>query len=284
MNSILPENDWIMVQNLTVQATVGLDAWEREVPQPIVVSMAAQINVTLAGESDLLDHSVSYGDLTRVAQKLTKTTDYASMDALANILAHHLLYTYKMIERIYIRIEKPEALLHAEMAGLQIERTLKDFVPVTDNDCVHLTGKLAKDNNSNDDTTTYNTIYRRHDQIFVKALRINTIIGIHPWERLKKQAILVSLSLYPDLKRPLSLSLSGSTPSANSSDFYIISQKVMERIEHSSYQTVEAMATTIAAICNDECGMLKTTVLIEKPSALRFACAAVQITRSRTDI
>jgi len=55
-----------------------------------------------------------------------------------------------------------------------------------------------------------------------------------------------------------------------------------QRVEATSYQTVEALATFIARIATVEFGNDNVTVMVEKPSALAFVeKAGVEITRSK---
>jgi dihydroneopterin aldolase len=56
----------------------------------------------------------------------------------------------------------------------------------------------------------------------------------------------------------------------------------MQRVENTSYQTVEALATFIARTATMGFGNDSVTVLVEKPSALAFVeRAGVQVTRSK---
>ena len=59
--------------------------------------------------------------------------------------------------------------------------------------------------------------------------------------------------------------------------------KLIERIEGSSYQTLEALATAVAQLVTMEYGQPIVTVVVEKPNAIASIDAAIiQITRSRT--
>lgn len=57
---------------------------------------------------------------------------------------------------------------------------------------------------------------------------------------------------------------------------------VIQRVEGTSYQTVEALATFIARIVTMDYGNDSVTVTVEKPSAVAFVeRAGVEITRSK---
>lgn len=65
-------------------------------------------------------------------------------------------------------------------------------------------------------------------------------------------------------------------------NYRTIARVVSQYLEASQYKTVEALATSIARICVEQCHVAKVTVRVEKPSALLFAhSAGVEITRDR---
>ncbi|RKP05818.1 Dihydropteroate synthase-like protein [Thamnocephalis sphaerospora] len=253
MEPLVADLDWIMVQDLRVHATLGMDGWERRKLQPVMLNLAAHVNVCAAGESDLLVDSVSYSALAKTAQKFTEGSQHQTTEALVNTLAHVLLREYP-IERVRIRVDRPRTLLHAVSAGIEVERTPDDY-----------TEELGDA-----------TLYRPTDVIFIKELRLNTIIGVNSWERREKQTVLVSLKVHPDARLRTTASL------PRPYNFRTIVRTVTQATENSAYKTVEALASVIARICVERCHVPRITVLAEKPSALLFArAAAVQITRDR---
>jgi dihydroneopterin aldolase/2-amino-4-hydroxy-6-hydroxymethyldihydropteridine diphosphokinase/dihydropteroate synthase len=102
--------------------------------------------------------------------------------------------------------------------------------------------------------------------VFIKDLTLHTIVGIHPWERKERQKVIISLEMQTN------------------QSYKFFSKVVTEYVETSDYQTVEALATSIARICI-EAGASNVHLRLEKPSALLFADAAViEISRHATTV
>jgi len=94
-------------------------------------------------------------------------------------LAKICIKEYK-VPQITIRVEKPRALLHATSAGVEITRTKEDYGPI-----------------EKDPDALPASINSHHDIIFVKDLKVSTIIGVNPWEREEKQIVILNLTTYP---------------------------------------------------------------------------------------
>lgn len=115
------------------------------------------------------------------------------------------------------------------------------------------------------------------DKVFIKNLSARGIIGINDWERVKKQEILINITLYADLK------IAGESDEIEDSvNYRTVAKKVLQHAENASRFTVEALADDIARICLDEPKVQKALVRVEKPGAVRFAdSVGVEVERER---
>jgi len=117
------------------------------------------------------------------------------------------------------------------------------------------------------------------DKILIKDLLIRGIIGVHDWEREKKQDILVNIVLEADC-RPAGLS----DDFQDAVDYRAVSKKVLTLVENSAFYLVEKMAEEIAAICLDDPRVEVARIRVEKPGAVRFSqSVGVEIERRRGD-
>ena len=115
------------------------------------------------------------------------------------------------------------------------------------------------------------------DKVIIKNLTARGIIGINDWERVKKQEILINITLFADL-----IIAGESDKIEDSVNYRTVAKKVLEHAENSSRFTVEALAADIARICLEEPKVLKVCVRVEKPGAVRFAhSVGVEIERTR---
>ncbi|KAF3387603.1 Folic acid synthesis protein fol1 [Penicillium rolfsii] len=112
------------------------------------------------------------------------------------------------------------------------------------------------------------------EEFRIEGIRCYCILGVNSHERVEKQAVIVSLSF----EGPGQLAW-GSTVV----DTYVaLTRAVAEKVDETTFQTVEALATFIARIVTVDFGNERVTVRVEKPSALAFVQrSGVEITRSQ---
>ena len=115
------------------------------------------------------------------------------------------------------------------------------------------------------------------DRIVVKDLLARCIIGANERERQEKQNILINLVLFTDLSKG-----GKSDRIADTLDYRIVRNAVMDMVEGSHFHLIEALAERIAEVCLQEPKVVRVQVAVEKPTALRFArSVGVEIERSR---
>jgi FolB domain-containing protein len=115
------------------------------------------------------------------------------------------------------------------------------------------------------------------DRILIKDLLIRGIIGIHDWEREKKQDILINISMEADC-RPAGLS----DDFRDAVDYRAVTKRVLALVEGSSYFLVEKLAEEIANICMEDERVEMARVRVEKPGAVRFSqSVGVEVERRR---
>ncbi|KAH8423896.1 dihydroneopterin aldolase [Aspergillus melleus] len=112
------------------------------------------------------------------------------------------------------------------------------------------------------------------EEFRIDGIRCYCILGVNSHERVEKQAVIISL----EFKGPGQLPW-GSTVVDT---YQAMTRVVAERVEATSFQTVEALATFVARIVTVEFLNERVTVRVEKPSALAFVeRSGVEVTRSQ---
>ena len=115
------------------------------------------------------------------------------------------------------------------------------------------------------------------DKVIIKNLLARGIIGIHEWERDKPQDILINIDLFTELRKQ-----DTADNISECIDYSEVTKKVIHHAETVKRFTVEALAEDIAQICLDDPRVLKATVRVEKPGAVRFAqSVGIEIERIR---
>lgn len=117
------------------------------------------------------------------------------------------------------------------------------------------------------------------DRIEIHDLLLRCIVGINPEERVKKQDVILNLTLYGDMRR------AGATDDIEDAiNYKTLTKRVIDHVEESEYFLVEKLAHSIAQIAIQEFGVERAIVSVEKPGALRFArSVGVVIERTPAD-
>jgi dihydroneopterin aldolase/D-erythro-7,8-dihydroneopterin triphosphate epimerase len=115
------------------------------------------------------------------------------------------------------------------------------------------------------------------DKIKIKDLFIRTIIGTRDEERLKKQDVVINVTLWTDL------STAGKSDRIEDTiNYRSIKKRIYNMVEESRYYLIEAMAEEVAQLCLEDPKVSRVEVSVEKPGALRFArTVGVEISRER---
>ena len=104
------------------------------------------------------------------------------------------------------------------------------------------------------------------DIIYIKDLRVETIIGIFDWERKVKQEVSIDMEFPFDCKR------AAATDSIEDTiDYKAICKGVIKFVEDSSFQLQESLVEGIAALVKDDYGVESIQLRVSKPGALRGA-------------
>lgn len=104
------------------------------------------------------------------------------------------------------------------------------------------------------------------DTIYIRDLRVETIIGIFDWERETKQTVAIDLDMAANIARA-----AASDDIADTLDYKAVSKRLIAFIGDSSFQLVETLAERISDIVRDEFDVPWVRVTLNKPGALRGA-------------
>ena len=104
------------------------------------------------------------------------------------------------------------------------------------------------------------------DIIYIKDLRIKTIIGIFDWERKVKQEVSIDMEFPFDCKKA-----AASDSIDDALDYKVITKAVIKFVEESSFQLQESLAEGIATLSKDSFEVESLKLRISKPGALRGA-------------
>lgn len=104
------------------------------------------------------------------------------------------------------------------------------------------------------------------DIIYLRDLRIDTIIGIYDWERRIKQTIVLDIEMATDIKKA---ALSDNIE--DTLNYKAVAKRLISFIEESNFQLVETLAEEVAHIIRDEFAVPWLRLQVNKQGAVRGA-------------
>ncbi len=122
----MPARDRILIRDLLARGIIGVEAWERETPQDILLNLTLFHDLEAAGRSDEMADSINYRTVAEAVLRHVETGRPLLVEALAESLARLLVLEHRA-ERVIVRVEKPGALPAARSVGVEIERCRDDF-------------------------------------------------------------------------------------------------------------------------------------------------------------
>ena len=104
------------------------------------------------------------------------------------------------------------------------------------------------------------------DIIFLNNLRIDTVIGIYPWERRIKQTLIFDIEIAADTGKAAQ-----SDDIEDTVSYEAVAQRLIGFVGAAEFELLETLAENIAAILLDEFKARWCRLRINKPGAVRGA-------------
>jgi FolB domain-containing protein len=118
--------DKIFIKDLTARGIIGLNDWEREKPQEILINITLYADIRTAGQSDDIVDSVNYRTIAKKTLAHAESAGRLTVEALAADIAR-LCLAEPGVEKVTVRVEKPGAVRFSQSVGVEIERQKEDF-------------------------------------------------------------------------------------------------------------------------------------------------------------
>lgn len=114
------------------------------------------------------------------------------------------------------------------------------------------------------------------DVVFIKGLELETVIGIHPWERQMRQTLRFDLELGTDVARAAK-----ADAIAAALDYGAVAAALVEFTAANRFDLIETLAERAAEMLHEKFGVAWLRLTLHKPGALREADeVGVRIERS----
>lgn len=118
--------DKVFITDLIARGIIGINDWEREHPQEILINIIIYTDLREAGESDDISKSVNYRTVAKKVLQHAETAGRLTVEALAADIAKICLKEIG-VNKVNVRIEKPGAVRFSKSVGVEIERSSLNF-------------------------------------------------------------------------------------------------------------------------------------------------------------
>lgn len=117
------------------------------------------------------------------------------------------------------------------------------------------------------------------DSIFLRELKVETIVGIRDWERKVRQTVSIDLEMGTDIR-----AAAASDSIDDALDYKLVAKRVQQFVADSSFQLVETLAEKIAEVVLNDFDTPWVEVRVSKPGAIRGARdVGVRIRREKNE-
>jgi dihydroneopterin aldolase len=104
------------------------------------------------------------------------------------------------------------------------------------------------------------------DIVFIRGLRIDTVIGIYDWEKAIRQTVVLDLEMAANVA-----AAAGTDRIDDTLDYKAVSKRLKQFVSESRFELVETLAERCAAIVLDEFGVPWLRLTLNKTGAVTDA-------------
>lgn len=101
------------------------------------------------------------------------------------------------------------------------------------------------------------------DSVFIRGLRLQTVVGVHPWERTAARTVILDLELGADCARA-----AATDAIADALDYDAVARRLERLCAESRFALVETLAERCVAVLREELGIPWVRLSLNKPGAI----------------
>lgn len=116
--------DKIFISELKVKTKLGVPAWERVLPQTIILDIEIGYDLSKACKSDAIADTIDYGAVVARIKETLSENSFQLVEALAEHICQLIFNEFGALI-VKIKVAKPAILLGLKALGVVIEREIK---------------------------------------------------------------------------------------------------------------------------------------------------------------
>lgn len=118
--------DRIFLQDLRVEAVIGIFEWERRIRQIVSLDLEMATDVRAAAASDDIDDALDYKGIAKRLQKAVEDSEFRLVETLAETLARIVVTEFR-VGWLRLSVSKPGAIEGSRNVGVIVERSTADY-------------------------------------------------------------------------------------------------------------------------------------------------------------
>ncbi|PWN54351.1 Dihydropteroate synthase [Violaceomyces palustris] len=127
-------HDKVIVRDLVINTILGVNPWEREDRQDVRLNLVIysglerlrQASRKTSGVADVVNRPHNYRTIVRSISDYVEASSYKTVESLATSIARVAIMQNR-VERIKVRVDKPSAIMYADSAGVEVDRSRSFF-------------------------------------------------------------------------------------------------------------------------------------------------------------
>jgi len=126
LESYMLNGDKIYVEDLRINATIGIFDWEKKIKQEVSISYEIPHDNKKAAAADTIEATTDYKSITKKIIAYIENNKFELVETFAEKIAEMVIKDFN-IEEIRLRVSKPGALRFSKDVGVIIERNKKSY-------------------------------------------------------------------------------------------------------------------------------------------------------------
>ncbi len=126
LESYMLNGDKIYVEDLRINATIGIFDWEKKIKQEVSISYEIPHDNKKAAAADIIEATTDYKSITKAIIAFVENNKFELVETFAEKIAEMVIKDFN-IEEIKLRVSKPGALRFSKDVGVIIERNKKSY-------------------------------------------------------------------------------------------------------------------------------------------------------------
>ncbi len=118
--------DRIFLEDLRVEAVIGIFEWERRVKQTVSLDLEMATDVRRAAATDRIDDALDYKGIAKHLIRVVEESEFKLVETLAETLAR-IVVTEFGVPWLRLSVSKPGAIEGSRNVGIVIERSGDDY-------------------------------------------------------------------------------------------------------------------------------------------------------------